>query len=96
MATMDDGLDALSFDDKLKLYYGSKRSGCASRFLVCDFGSNLYCCNYAGRLFPFDLMYEWLSYSGPGAASGANSSEIFSKRELSFTLKDDIYIRYIS
>ena len=64
---MDDGLQALSFDDKLKLYYG--------------------------RLFPFDLMYEWLSYSGPGAASGANSSEVFSRRELSFTLKDDIYIR---
>jgi hypothetical protein len=71
MATaMEDGLHAMSFDDKLKLYYG--------------------------RLFPFDIMYEWLSYSGPGAASGANVSEVFSKRELSFTLKDDIYIRYKS
>jgi DNA primase small subunit len=47
---------------------------------------------YYSRLFPFSLLYDWLSY-------GSNTS-IFSKREFSFTIEpvpdEEIYIRYQS
>lgn len=42
---------------------------------------------YYDRLFPVSLLYQWLSYGDP---------ELIKKREFSFTLKDDIYIRYCS
>eukprot|EP00038_Savillea_parva_P009708 m.185333 g.185333 ORF g.185333 m.185333 type:complete len:452 (+) comp16414_c0_seq1:127-1482(+) len=44
---------------------------------------------YYDRLFPYHKFYRWLSYGKPDA-------EYFSKREFSFTLKDDVYIRYRS
>lgn len=42
---------------------------------------------YYDRLFPVSLMYQWLSYGDP---------ELIKRREFSFTLKDDVYIRYCS
>ncbi|XP_071943407.1 DNA primase small subunit-like [Antedon mediterranea] len=44
---------------------------------------------YYRRLFPFGPYYRWLSY-------GCIPKTYFSHREFSFTLKDDIYIRYQS
>ena len=44
---------------------------------------------YYNRFFPYDKYYQWLSYETP-------PEEYFSKREFSFTLKDDVYIRYQS
>eukprot|EP00037_Helgoeca_nana_P014951 m.140414 g.140414 ORF g.140414 m.140414 type:complete len:454 (-) comp22797_c0_seq1:158-1519(-) len=44
---------------------------------------------YYERLFPYHRFYRWLSYGKPDA-------EYFSNREFSFTLKDDVYIRYRS
>jgi hypothetical protein len=41
-----------------------------------------------GKLFPYAPMHQWLSYGGSDKAGDS-----FSKREFSFTLKDDIYIR---
>jgi hypothetical protein len=35
-------------------------------------------------------MYRWLAYGGQGATPGDN----FSRREFSFTLANDIYIRF--
>ncbi|XP_067227729.1 DNA primase small subunit [Chanodichthys erythropterus] len=44
---------------------------------------------YYRRLFPFPQYYRWLSYGGV-------SKNYFQNREFSFTLKDDIYVRYQS
>eukprot|EP00035_Acanthoeca_spectabilis_P037359 m.44816 g.44816 ORF g.44816 m.44816 type:complete len:446 (-) comp8574_c0_seq1:2404-3741(-) len=44
---------------------------------------------YYDRLFPYHRFYRWLSY-------GKGDSDYFCNREFSFTLKDDVYIRYRS
>ncbi|XP_030625754.1 DNA primase small subunit [Chanos chanos] len=44
---------------------------------------------YYRRLFPFSQYYRWLSYGGV-------TKNYFQNREFSFTLKDDIYVRYQS
>lgn len=44
---------------------------------------------YYKRLFPYGPYYRWLSY-------GNVQSHYFDHREFSFTLADDIYIRYLS
>ncbi|KAL5290325.1 PRIM1 family protein [Megaselia abdita] len=45
---------------------------------------------YFKRLFPHKLFYKWLSYGEP------TPSSVFVNREISFTIDDDIYIRYLS
>ncbi|XP_054718928.1 DNA primase small subunit-like [Uloborus diversus] len=42
---------------------------------------------YYRRLFPFSLYYKWLRY---------DDDKQFTNREFSFTLRDDVYIRYQS
>ncbi|XP_057304606.1 DNA primase small subunit-like isoform X1 [Hydractinia symbiolongicarpus] len=44
---------------------------------------------YYKRLFPCKLYHRWLAYGGV-------SKNYFGNREFSFTLKDDVYIRYLS
>ncbi|XP_054902267.1 DNA primase small subunit [Poeciliopsis prolifica] len=44
---------------------------------------------YYRRLFPFAQYYRWLNYGGV-------QKTYFQNREFSFTLKDDIYVRYQS
>ncbi|XP_058125744.1 DNA primase small subunit [Anopheles ziemanni] len=44
---------------------------------------------YYKRLFPHKQFYRWMSY-------GRSEVSVFSNREFSFTLQDDIYIRYQS
>lgn len=44
---------------------------------------------YYKRLFPCKLYHKWLTYGGV-------AKNYFENREFSFTLKDDIYIRYLS
>ncbi|XP_030372291.1 DNA primase small subunit [Scaptodrosophila lebanonensis] len=43
---------------------------------------------YYRRLFPHQPFYRWLSY-------GLSEDGIFTNREISFTLHDDIYVRYL-
>jgi len=43
---------------------------------------------YYDRLFPVGLFFKWLSY--------ADNNELIKKREFSFTLEGDVYIRYCS
>jgi len=47
---------------------------------------------YYDRLFPFEEMFEWLSARSPHGSE----SEFFSRREFSFTLENDIYVRFQS
>ncbi|PVD37733.1 hypothetical protein C0Q70_00334 [Pomacea canaliculata] len=44
---------------------------------------------YYKKLFPYGLYFRWLNYGGV-------PKTYFSNREFSFTLKDDVYIRYQS
>lgn len=53
--------------------------------------------HFTGRLFPYDALFNWLAYGNdPQAGSEAVDKDFFSKREWSFTIEDDIYIRYQS
>lgn len=45
---------------------------------------------YYEFLFPYDEMYRWLSYDAQV------SGDCFKRREFSFTIENDIYIRYLS
>jgi DNA primase small subunit len=49
---------------------------------------------YYGRLFPYQEIFEWLSYGE--TSSSYSSSGLFSRREFSFTLEGEIYSRYHS
>lgn len=54
---------------------------------------------YYSRLFPYDVMFDWLSYGNDPDKKGSESvieKDFFGKREWSFTIEDDIYIRYQS
>ncbi|XP_024514934.1 DNA primase small subunit isoform X1 [Selaginella moellendorffii] len=50
---------------------------------------------YYRRIFPFAEMYKWLSYGNDGKHPSCDSS-FFGRREFSFTLENDIYLRYMS
>eukprot|EP01035_Chromulina_nebulosa_P030337 gene30337-40313_t len=52
---------------------------------------------YYGRLFPYDDIFNWLSYGNdPSKDSPFIERDFFGRREWSFTIEDDIYIRYQS
>jgi DNA primase small subunit len=53
---------------------------------------------YYSRLFPYDAMFDWLSYGNDPKRTDNSSIDkgYFPKREWSFTIEDDIYIRYQS
>eukprot|EP00871_Galdieria_phlegrea_P005729 jgi/Galph1/643/GphlegSOOS_G5298.1 len=45
---------------------------------------------YYEKYFPADLIFRWLSYSFQ------QKNHLFERRELSFTLENDVYLRYLS
>lgn len=54
---------------------------------------------YYDRLFPYEAMFNWLSYGNDPERQiipDDPEKDYFSKREWSFTIEDDIYIRYQS
>ncbi|GBG30523.1 DNA primase small subunit [Hondaea fermentalgiana] len=53
---------------------------------------------YYARLFPHDAMFRWLSYGNDPDRADEQSqidSDYFMRREFSFTMADDVYIRYL-
>ncbi|PPR82154.1 hypothetical protein GOBAR_AA38556 [Gossypium barbadense] len=50
---------------------------------------------YYGKLFPHADMFKWMSYGNDGKHPGCDKS-YFGRREFSFTLENDIYIRFQS
>ena len=52
---------------------------------------------YYSRLFPHHEMYEWLIYGHDHkSCAKEDAMQYLRKREISFTLENDIYIRYKS
>ncbi|CAH9124861.1 unnamed protein product [Cuscuta epithymum] len=58
------------------------------------FNSN-YLKVYYGKLFPYVDMFKWLSYGNDGKHPGCDQS-YFGRREFSFTLDNNIYLRFQS
>ncbi|XP_051129753.1 uncharacterized protein LOC127250486 [Andrographis paniculata] len=50
---------------------------------------------YYGKLFPFKDVHKWMSYGNDGKHPGCDQS-YFGRREFSFTLDNDIYLRFQS
>ncbi len=50
---------------------------------------------YYSRLFPYDQYVRWLG-AGSAGPSPQDHRAYLAKREFSFTLRDDIYLRYLS
>lgn len=61
---------------------------------VQEFSTDLLRLYYA-RLFPYDLMFNWLSYGNDPDNEKSLEKDFFSRREWSFTI-EEIYLRYQS
>nr|XP_027190166.1 DNA primase small subunit-like isoform X2 [Cicer arietinum] len=59
-----------------------------------DFDHN-YLKPYYGKLFPFADIFKWMTYGHDGKHPGCDQS-YFGRREFSFTLKGDFYLRFQS
>ncbi|XP_074563439.1 uncharacterized protein LOC141820057 [Curcuma longa] len=63
--------------------------------IVPDGFSEDYLKVYYGKLFPYADIYRWLSYGNDGKHPACDQS-YFGRREFSFTLENDIYLRFLS
>ncbi|KAL6549869.1 hypothetical protein OROMI_020357 [Orobanche minor] len=59
-----------------------------------EFNTN-YLKIYYGKFFPYTDMHKWMSYGNDGKHPGCDQS-YFGRREFSFTLENDIYVRFQS
>ncbi|KAK4741239.1 hypothetical protein SAY87_024827 [Trapa incisa] len=59
-----------------------------------EFNAN-YLRVYYGKLFPYSDMFKWMSYGNDGKHPACDQTYI-GRREFSFTLVDDIYVRFQS
>ena len=66
---------------------GHKRSSPEEKTDFSDTETGVLLKYYYAQLFPFNQMFRWLSYNDP---------KEFAKREFSFTIQEDVYLRYKS
>jgi len=72
----------------------SSSSGEAQANSVQEFSTELLRIYYS-RLFPYDSLFNWLSYGNDVTKENPSiDRDFFFRREWSFTIEDDIYIRY--
>ncbi|KAI6707086.1 hypothetical protein NL676_010048 [Syzygium grande] len=50
---------------------------------------------YYGKIFPYSDIFKWMSYGHDGKHPGCDPT-YFGRREFSFTLDNDIYLRFLS
>ncbi|PON45231.1 DNA primase, small subunit/archaeal [Parasponia andersonii] len=77
--------------DEMEIDGGEQREGNA---VPEGFNAN-YLKVYYGKLFPHADMFKWMSYGNDGKHPGCDQS-YFVRREFSFTLGNDIYLRFLS
>ena len=88
--------------DLLRLYYGkelfnSLKSLHVSSYILSHVPLAISIHDYTARFFPYQQMFDWLSYGNdPSSTSNVVDKTFFARREWSFTIEDDIYIRYQS
>ncbi|BFG31929.1 hypothetical protein CerSpe_182040 [Prunus speciosa] len=63
--------------------------------LVPDGFNSHYLKVYYGKLFPYADIFKWMSYGNDGKHPACNQS-YFSRREFSFTLDNEVYLRFQS
>ncbi|KAL9241878.1 hypothetical protein vseg_015938 [Gypsophila vaccaria] len=64
-------------------------------YLMADVFNPNYLKAYYAKLFPYTEMFKWMSYGNDGKHPSCDQS-YFSRREFSFTLDNEIYLRYQS
>lgn len=63
------------------------------KYIIVDYNISFS----VARLFPYDAMFHWLSYGNdPSSDRQGIKKDFFGRREWSFTMENDIYIRYQS
>ncbi|PKA46070.1 DNA primase small subunit [Apostasia shenzhenica] len=62
--------------------------------LIQEFNSD-YLKVYYGKLFPYSDIFRWMSYGNDGKHP-AHDQSYFCRREFSFTLENDVYLRFQS
>ncbi|TQE01772.1 hypothetical protein C1H46_012572 [Malus baccata] len=64
-------------------------------YVVPDGFNSHYLKVYYGKLFPYADIFKWMSYGYDGKHPACDQS-YFSRREFSFTLENDVYLRFQS
>ncbi|CAI0456179.1 unnamed protein product [Linum tenue] len=70
-------------------------SGFNPNFLKLYYGIPLLKLRFQSKLFPYGDIFRWMSYGNDGKHPACDKS-YFGRRELSFTLENDIYLRFLS
>ncbi|TVU45644.1 hypothetical protein EJB05_05135 [Eragrostis curvula] len=87
MGREDEAVDAMEIDDQRQLVE-------APAAVPEGFNAD-YLRVYYGKLFPYGDFFKWLSYGNDGKHPGCDQSYV-GRREFSFTLENDIYLRFQS
>ncbi|KAG2627270.1 hypothetical protein PVAP13_3KG123323 [Panicum virgatum] len=91
MGRDDEPVDSMEIDGQQQLKVGGRA---ASAAVPEGFNAD-YLRVYYGKLFPYSDFFKWLCYANDGKHPGCDQSFV-GRREFSFTLENDIYLRFQS